>query len=719
MTVAFTNFASTTLNGGITALATSMTVAVTTGANFPATAGGAWFYIVLTDSLVSPTQREVIKVTTRSGDGFTVCVRARDGTTALAWPSGTYCQLRLTAGTFADLTVQYANNADNLSNLASAATARTNLGLGSMATQVSSAVAITGGTIDGVTFTSGAYNGTLGATTPSTIAATTISASGQITSTLAIGTAPFVVTSTTVVANLNVSQLLGLTWTAPGTIGSGTPSSGAFTTLSASGAVSGVGFSNYLASPPAIGGSVPAAGSFTAIIGTTIRASTYINYRGGDNASTTNSGFGETALDSNSGGINNTAIGYASLTANVAGINNTAVGASSLVASNASYYNTSIGASSMSSSIAPQNSVAVGYLSLQNVGKTVTAGSFYVGIDYIIQSSGTTNFVAVGAADNNIGTIFTSTGAGSGTGTAASITLGNVGVGYQALNSVVNGQWNVAVGRDAGYNITVGGQNSILGDFALSGNISGGTNVAVGANALLQAGAQVSAGAFIVGNSYTINFVGSTNFVAIGAAASNIGITFTATGVGAGTGTATANANSNTAVGFNAGSILLHGKNNTIVGSGADVTSTNQTNSTAIGYQATATADNQMMFGNASVTANVFHGSISTSGRALGAQGAAVASANNLTLGADGNYFQITGATQINLLVSTNWTGGSEVTLKFNSTPTVKHNQGVSGVNKPILLAGAADFVATANDTLSLIYDSTDAVWYETSRAVI
>lgn len=54
-------------------------------------------------------------------------------------------------------------------------------------------------------------------------------------------------------------------WTTPGTIGSGTANSGAFTTLSASGTVSGSGFSTYLASPPAIGGTAAAAGSFTTL----------------------------------------------------------------------------------------------------------------------------------------------------------------------------------------------------------------------------------------------------------------------------------------------------------------------------------------------------------------------------------------------------------------------------------------------------------------------
>jgi hypothetical protein len=106
------------------------------------------------------------------------------------------------------------------------------------------------------------------------------------------------------------------------------------------------------------------------------------------------------------------------------------------------------------------------------------------------------------------------------------------------------------------------------------------------------------------------------------------------------------------------------------------------------------------------------------SNHAFNIQGAAIAAANNLTLGTDGDYFQITGATQINLIVATNWLGGNVVRLKFNSTPTVKHNQAVSGVNKPIILNGAVDFVAAASNILSLVYDSTDTVWYEVSRKV-
>jgi hypothetical protein len=53
---------------------------------------------------------------------------------------------------------------------------------------------------------------------------------------------------------------------------------------------------------------------------------------------------------------------------------------------------------------------------------TVNAGQFIVGQSYTIATVGTTNFIKVGAANNNVGTVFIATGAGSGTGTATDIT---------------------------------------------------------------------------------------------------------------------------------------------------------------------------------------------------------------------------------------------------------------------------------------------------------
>ena len=48
-----------------------------------------------------------------------------------------------------------------------------------------------------------------------------------------------------------------------------------------------------------------------------------------------------------------------------------------------------------------------------------TAGNIQAGFDYIITTVGTTDFVAIGAASNTAGVLFTATGPGAGTGTAA------------------------------------------------------------------------------------------------------------------------------------------------------------------------------------------------------------------------------------------------------------------------------------------------------------
>lgn len=63
-----------------------------------------------------------------------------------------------------------------------------------------------------------------------------LTATSQLRSTVATGTAPLVVASTTKVANLNADLLDGGDWASPGAIGTTARSSGAFTSLSSSGA---------------------------------------------------------------------------------------------------------------------------------------------------------------------------------------------------------------------------------------------------------------------------------------------------------------------------------------------------------------------------------------------------------------------------------------------------------------------------------------------------
>jgi hypothetical protein len=99
------------------------------------------------------------------------------------------------------------------------------------------------------------------------------------------------------------------------------------------------------------------------------------------------------------------------------------------------------------------------------------------------------------------------------------------------------------------------------------------------------------------------------------------------------------------------------------------------------------------------------------------ASGTSLAAANNLAPAGDGNIVVVTGNTQINLISNNNYVTNDIITFKFTGTPTVKYNQGTSGANINILLAGHADFVATANSTLTLMYDGTN--WVEISRSII
>lgn len=70
--------------------------------------------------------------------------------------------------------------------------------------------------------------------TPQAVFTGGLTSAAAIVSTVTTGTAPFTVASTTQVANLNAASLGGATFAAPGAIGSGTPSTGAFTTLTVS-----------------------------------------------------------------------------------------------------------------------------------------------------------------------------------------------------------------------------------------------------------------------------------------------------------------------------------------------------------------------------------------------------------------------------------------------------------------------------------------------------
>lgn len=129
-----------------------------------------------------------------------------------------------------------------------------------------------------------------------------------------------------------------------------------------------------------------------------------------------------------------------------------------------------------------------------NTTDPFNAGSFVIGMNYRITTTGTTNFTLIGAPNSNVGTDFTATGVGAGSGRAR---LRN------NCDTISNN--TASLNHDPGVYFRLQKQN-------------------------------VAAGALVTGTSYTITALGTTNFTAIGAPSNTVGLTFTATGAGTGTG---------------------------------------------------------------------------------------------------------------------------------------------------------------------------------------
>lgn len=97
MTVILKNNAVSTLATPISASDTGIVVA--SGAQFPALAGGDYFYA----TLVSPAgTTEIVKVTARVGNSMTV-VRAQDGSSAASFTAGSLVEMRVNAASIREL----------------------------------------------------------------------------------------------------------------------------------------------------------------------------------------------------------------------------------------------------------------------------------------------------------------------------------------------------------------------------------------------------------------------------------------------------------------------------------------------------------------------------------------------------------------------------------------------------------------------------------------
>ena len=338
----------------------------------------------------------------------------------------------------------------------SGATARTSLGLGTISTQASDNVAITGGSIDGTA---------LGGTSASTGAFTSVTASTSLDVTGSTGVIlenDETITNSTDGTVLINGIIAGGTGSAAGiftsngdqdvTLQTGNSTTGSITiTDGANGNIaitpngSGVVQLDGLSWPTADGstdqviktdgsGTLSWSSAATSINGLSdALVETNSTYLGNDPSSTTNNALrnvavGLIALDAITTGDNNVAVGYNSLTANTTGSDNMGVGYNALKANVGGTGNSAIGSGSLASNTGGNYNTAVGSNSLNDND----GGDRNVGIG---NSS---------LRDNSSGN-------------------DNTAVGKSSGQLITTGDDNVTIGHESGILLTTGSKNVILG----------------------------------------------------------------------------------------------------------------------------------------------------------------------------------------------------------------------------------------------------------------
>jgi len=98
--------------------------------------------------------------------------------------------------------------------------------------------------------------------------------------------------------------------------------------------------------------------------------------------------------------------------------------------------------------------------------------------------------------------------------------------------------------------------------------------------------------------------------------------------------------------------------------------------------------------------------------RLQGRHGTNVASATTITLG-DGNSFNITGTTTIELMTNTDWDAGSIVTLAFTTSVTLEHSASPAGPTAAFFFKAGVNKNAVAGDMLHFMLDTNRTLWFE------
>jgi hypothetical protein len=249
-------------------------------------------------------------------------------------------------------------SANNLSDVASTSSARTNLGLGTIATQAASSVAITGGAIDGTT---------IGATTASTGRFSDLTDTGLTSGRVIyastggnlVDDADFTFNGTTVTM-ANDASINGLR------VGKGLGSQSLNTAF---------GVSALNANTTGNGNT--GVGSSALALNTTADQSTAVGYAALQTATgAQNTSVGANSSQSTTTGTLNSALGYGAFSSNTTGSNNIALGAEALASNSTGGNNTAVGRQALLLNTTAGNNTAVGFQA-GYANTTATEGAFF------------------------------------------------------------------------------------------------------------------------------------------------------------------------------------------------------------------------------------------------------------------------------------------------------------------------------------------------------
>jgi hypothetical protein len=239
------------------------------------------------------------------------------------------------------------------------------------------------------------------------------------------------------------------------------------------------------------------------------------------NANTSGSGntaMGDSALLSNTTGDDNTANGTGALYNNSTGHDNTAVGQGALLANENGNFNTANGTGALNHNTTGWNNTAIGGSALEN--NTTGNGNTATGFDALSSNEGGGNTATGEAAleDNITGNGNTAFGYNALSGNTSLSNL--VAVGDNALYSLDGGSGHcTAVGSEAGYRNTTGGNNTYLGYHAGNTVTTGSSNTIIGYGADISSGTLSNAtaiGNLAVANASNKVRIGNSSVTSIG-----------------------------------------------------------------------------------------------------------------------------------------------------------------------------------------------------------